>query len=44
MNKRINAELIGFGIGGQIFHAPIISSVGRLILNQIRATKPGDVN
>ena len=35
--------MIGFGTGGQIFHAPILTSVDGLILNKIRATKPGDV-
>jgi scyllo-inositol 2-dehydrogenase (NADP+) len=43
MNKGINVGLIGFGIGGQIFHAPIITSIAGLILNKIRATKPTNV-
>lgn len=39
MEKIINVGLIGFGIGGQLFHAPIITSVNGLKLVKLRATK-----
>jgi scyllo-inositol 2-dehydrogenase (NADP+) len=40
MDKKINVGLIGYGIGGQVFHAPILSSVKGLFLKKIRASKP----
>ncbi|MEO5891333.1 MAG: Gfo/Idh/MocA family oxidoreductase [Ferruginibacter sp.] len=43
MDKIINVGLIGFGIGGQIFHAPFISGVKGLNLAKIRAAKEAQV-
>lgn len=39
MSTNINVGLIGFGIGGQVFHAPLISCVKGLHLKKIRAVK-----
>jgi predicted dehydrogenase len=44
MNKNINVGLIGYGIGGQVFHAPVLTAVEGLILKKIRAIKPEQVN
>ena len=44
MEKIIRVGLIGFGVGGQIFHAPILTSVQGLELVKIRATKPEQIN
>ncbi len=44
MEKTIRVGLIGFGAGGQIFHAPILTTVKGLELVEIRATKPEQVN
>lgn len=44
MDKTIKVGLIGFGIGGQIFHAPILTTVKGLQLVKIRAVKPDQVN
>ncbi|MDH5608752.1 MAG: oxidoreductase [Cyclobacteriaceae bacterium] len=35
--------LVGYGLGGQVFHAPLIQSVQGLTLKTIRATNPRDV-
>lgn len=35
MNKKINIGLVGFGLGGQTFHAPFITSVEELHLHSI---------
>lgn len=43
MYKKINVGLIGFGIGGQVFHAPIITSVEGFFLSKIRARKPDQI-
>jgi predicted dehydrogenase len=43
MEKVIRVGLIGFGVGGQIFHAPILTTVNGLELVKIRATKPEQV-
>jgi len=43
MNKIINVGLIGFGAGGQTFHAPILTTVKGLQLKKIRAAKPAQV-
>ncbi len=40
MEKVVRVGLVGFGVGGQIFHAPIITTVKGLELVKIRATKP----
>jgi predicted dehydrogenase len=39
MDKTIKVGLIGFGVGGQIFHAPVLTSVKGLELVKIRAAK-----
>jgi predicted dehydrogenase len=39
MEKIIRVGLIGFGVGGQIFHAPVLTTVKGLELVKIRATK-----
>jgi predicted dehydrogenase len=44
MNKNINVGLIGYGIGGQVFHAPVLTVVDGLILKKIRAIKAGQVS
>ena len=43
MEKLINAGLIGYGIGGQVFHAPTLTSVKGMRLKKIRATNPAHV-
>jgi scyllo-inositol 2-dehydrogenase (NADP+) len=40
MHKTIQVGLIGYGMAGQVFHAPIITSVPGLLLTKIRETKP----
>jgi scyllo-inositol 2-dehydrogenase (NADP+) len=40
MNRLINVGLVGYGLGGRVFHAPIISSVKGLKLYKVYATKP----
>lgn len=44
MDKIIKVGLIGFGVGGQIFHAPVLTTVKGLELVKIRAVKPGQVS
>lgn len=43
MDKIIRVGLIGFGVGGQIFHAPVMAPVKGLQLVKIRASKPAQV-
>ena len=43
MEKKIQVGLIGFGVGGQIFHAPVLTMVNGLQLAKIRAVKPDQV-
>jgi scyllo-inositol 2-dehydrogenase (NADP+) len=43
MHKTIKVGLIGFGNGGQIFHAPFITAVKTLELSTIRCTNPAHV-
>ena len=43
MDKVIKVGLIGFGIGGQIFHAPVLTVVKGLELVKIRAVKTDQV-
>lgn len=43
MEKTITVGLIGFGVGGQIFHAPILTTVQGLALAKIRATRPEQI-
>ena len=44
MDKIINVGLIGFGAGGQTFHAPILTTVNGLQLKKIRAAKPAQIS
>lgn len=39
MSKRINVGLIGFGMAGQVFHAPVIASVDGLKLHKVSARR-----
>jgi scyllo-inositol 2-dehydrogenase (NADP+) len=39
MSKKINVGLIGFGLSGQVFHAPFITNVPGLELKVIRETR-----
>ena len=43
MAKTIKVGLIGFGAGGQTFHAPVLTMVEGLHLAKIRAVKPEQV-
>lgn len=43
MDKIIKVGLIGFGNGGQTFHAPVLTSVAGLKLTKIRASRPEQV-
>lgn len=43
MNKTVNVGLIGYGMAGQVFHAPVLSSVPGLLLTQIRETKADNI-
>ncbi len=40
MDKIIRVGLIGFGVGGQIFHAPLLTTIKGMELAKIRAVKP----
>jgi len=44
MAKTIQVGLIGFGMAGRVFHAPIISSVEGLQLTMIRETKAPNIS
>jgi scyllo-inositol 2-dehydrogenase (NADP+) len=43
MNKRVNVGLIGFGLGGRVFHAPILSCISGFSLLKIRETKEENI-
>lgn len=43
MTKVLKVGLIGFGNGGQTFHAPMINAVPGLELSKIRAAKPEQI-
>lgn len=43
MEKTVNVGLIGYGMGGQLFHGPILSSVEGLKLIKIRETKAPNI-
>lgn len=43
MQRIVNVGLIGYGMAGQVFHAPIITSVPGLQLIKIRETKPENI-
>lgn len=44
MKKIINTGIIGFGVGGNTFHAPIIATTEGYSITKIRARKEGEVN
>ncbi|MDQ2719800.1 MAG: Gfo/Idh/MocA family oxidoreductase [Bacteroidota bacterium] len=44
MNKNIRVGLIGFGVGGQIFHAPVLTAIPGLNLTKIRASRPEQIS
>lgn len=43
MSKTIQVGLIGYGMAGQVFHAPMITSIPGLRLSKIRETKPNNI-
>lgn len=43
MPETVHVGLIGYGMAGQVFHAPIIASVPGLHLTKIRETKPAHI-
>jgi scyllo-inositol 2-dehydrogenase (NADP+) len=43
MNKEVKVGLIGYGLGGRVFHAPIIESVVGLNLYKVYETRPENV-
>lgn len=43
MNKSFNVGLIGYGIAGQVFHAPMIKCIKEFNLKKIRETKQGNI-
>jgi scyllo-inositol 2-dehydrogenase (NADP+) len=43
MKTKINVGLIGYGMGGKLFHAPILTSVSGLNLIKIRETKSPNI-
>lgn len=44
MKRIIKTGIIGFGVGGNTFHAPIISTTEGLLISKIRARKESEVN
>ena len=44
MKKTINTAIIGFGVGGNTFHAPVIATTEGFKINRIRARKDTEVN
>jgi scyllo-inositol 2-dehydrogenase (NADP+) len=43
MNKKVKVGLIGYGMAGQVFHAPVITSIPGLLLTSIRETRPENI-
>jgi scyllo-inositol 2-dehydrogenase (NADP+) len=43
MNKTLQVGLLGFGMAGRVFHAPIISGLSGLQLSKIRAGRPESI-
>lgn len=43
MSRSFSVGLIGYGIAGQVFHAPMINCIKGLQLKKIRETKPGNI-
>lgn len=44
MDNRINVALIGFGLSGRVFHAPIIAAMPEFNLAKIYTTNPESIN
>lgn len=44
MKKIINTGIIGFGVGGNTFHAPIIATTEGLHISKIRARKESEIS
>jgi len=44
LKRIINTGIIGFGIGGNTFHAPLISTTEGFNISKIRARKDSEVN
>ncbi|HWQ30650.1 MAG TPA: Gfo/Idh/MocA family oxidoreductase [Negativicutes bacterium] len=44
MQDRVNAAIIGFGMAGRVFHAPIINSIQDLNLSKIYTANPDSAN
>lgn len=43
MSDIIQVGLIGYGMAGEVFHAPMITSISGLMLSKIRETKPDNI-
>src|SRR5690606_13327012 len=43
-NKNINIGLLGFGMVGQVFHAPIVSAVCGLKLSKLKSKRPESID
>ena len=43
MKRIINTGIIGFGVGGNTFHAPIINTTGGFKIHKIRARKESEI-
>ena len=43
MSKKLKVGLIGYGMAGQVFHAPIINSIADLAIAAIRETKAPNI-
>lgn len=43
MKEKINVGLLGFGMAGRVFHAPVISSIPGFRLRKIRANRPASI-
>jgi scyllo-inositol 2-dehydrogenase (NADP+) len=41
--KKVNVGLIGYGLSGSVFHAPLISSVEGLVLAKVVSSRPAQV-
>src|SRR5690606_41713809 len=40
MKQHVNVGLIGFGMAGQVFHAPVITAIDGLRLHKVTARRP----
>ncbi|MBX0335016.1 Gfo/Idh/MocA family oxidoreductase [Pontibacter sp. HSC-14F20] len=43
MQQKISVGLLGFGMAGRVFHAPIVSAIGGLRLSKIKANRPESI-